>query len=245
MPDVLHLNLIHVLTFYLAAAFALSTLRRIQQYHDVARLVLTAPGRWPRVVKQLKGHWVMFLTWTTLRPASIAIGLLAAQMVCSRIIWPKANITLQDLLDEWWMVPVVVIPGLGMLAVDAYFILRIGALDRNETTRYLDEAEHWLTSWKSPLIRTLTLGYINPRKLVAVEVKKAVEEGRGLLRRTLWWISAQAGLRTLFGLALWTAWAVFPTPTQSPGTIVEPSVFQDPLFSSPTRPNDGPSEPGR
>ena len=145
------------------------------------------------------------------------------------------------------MVPVVVIPGLGMLAVDAYFILRIGALDRNETTRYLDEAEHWLTSWKSPLIRTLTLGYINPRKLVAVEVKKAVEEGRGLLRRTLWWISAQAGLRTLFGLALWTAWAVFPTPTQSPPVVVGPSpaIDKDPLLSSPLQPNDGPTQSGR
>src|SRR5215212_5433257 len=38
MADVLRLNLIHLFTFYLAAAFGLSTLRRLRQYHDVAQL---------------------------------------------------------------------------------------------------------------------------------------------------------------------------------------------------------------
>jgi hypothetical protein len=244
------LNLIHLFTFYLAAIFVLSTLRRVRQYHDIAQLVLAAPGRWPRVVKQLKSHWLMFLTWTTLRPAGVAIGLLGLQMVCSRLIWPQASLSLEMLLVEWWVVPIVVLPGIGMLAVDLYFVLRVGELDRHDTEIYLDEAEHWLTSWKAPLIRSLTLGYINPRSIVADEVKKAVEEGRGLLRSTLWWISAQAGLRIAFGLALWTAWALFPTPTQSPPIVAEPrdaSVLNvsDPFFSSPVHPNDVPTEPGR
>jgi hypothetical protein len=58
----------------------------------------------------------------------------------------------------------------------------------------------------------VTFGYINPRQMVYVEVRKAVEEGRGLLHRTLWWVSAQAGLRTLYGLLLWFAWAIHPVP---------------------------------
>lgn len=215
MQEVLDLNLIHLFTFYLAAAFLLSTVRRLRQYHDVAQLAFAAPNRWPRVLEQIKGHWIMFLTWTTLRPVSIALGLLLVQMICSRMIWPTAVLTLRDLLDAWWVTALVLLSLSAMLAVDLYFIIRVGALDRGETERYLDEAEHWLTSWKAPLIRTVTLGYINPRQMVYIEVQRAVEEGRGLLHRTLWWVSAQAGLRTLYGLLLWLAWAVHP-PAEPP-----------------------------
>jgi hypothetical protein len=210
MNGVLDLNLIHLFTFYLAAVFTVSTVRRLRQYHDVAQLAVAAPNRWPRVLEQLRGHWLMFLTWATLRPAAVALGLLLAQMVCSRLIWPTAHLTLRELLTEWWMTPPVLIALGAMLAVDVYFIVRVGAIDRRETAQYLDEAEHWLTSWKGPVIQMVTLGYINPRQMVYVEVKKAVEEGRGLLHRTLWWVSAQAGLRLLYGLLLWAAWAVHP-----------------------------------
>ena len=48
MAGVLDLNLIHLFTFYLAAVFLLSTVRRLRQYHDVAQLALAAPNRWPR-----------------------------------------------------------------------------------------------------------------------------------------------------------------------------------------------------
>jgi hypothetical protein len=208
LDGVLDLNLIHLFTFYLAAVFTISTARRLRQYHDVAQLALAAPNRWPRVLHQLRGHWIMFLTWATLRPAAVAMGLLAIQMVCSRLIWPTANLTLRDLLTEWWMTPPVLIAMAAMLAVDLYFIIRVGEIGRKETEAYLDEAEHWLGSWKGPLISIVTFGYINPRQMVYVEVKKAVEEGRGLLHRTLWWVSAQAGLRTVYGLTLWVAWAV-------------------------------------
>ena len=129
-------------------------------------------------------------------------------MICSRLIWPTAHLTLRQLLTQWWMTPPVLAALAAMLFVDVYFIVRVGAVDRRETEQYLDEAEHWLTSWKGPLIQMVTLGYINPRQMVYVEVRKAVDEGRGLLHRTLWWVSAQAGLRTLYGLLLWLAWAV-------------------------------------
>jgi hypothetical protein len=221
---VLDLNLIHLFTFYLAAAFTLSTGRRLRQYHDVAQLALAAPQRWPRVLQQLRGHWIMFLTWATLRPAAVALGLLVVQMVCSRLIWPTAHLTLRDLLTEWWMTPPVLIALAAMLVVDVYFIVRVGDIGRKETEAYLDEAEHWLNSWKGPLIAMVTFGYINPRQMVYVEVKKAVEEGRGLLHRTLWWVSAQAGLRTLYGLTLWVAWAIHAGPPEPHGTPDPPAA---------------------
>jgi len=222
LDGVLDLNLIHLFTFYLAAAFLISTVRRLRQYHTVARLAVAAPNRWPRVMEQLRGHWIMFLTWATLRPVAVALGLLIIQMICSRLIWPTAHLTLRELLTEWWMTPPVLIALAAMLAVDLYFIVRVGAIDRIETEQYLDEAEHWLTSWKGPLIQMVTFGYINPRQMVYVEVRKAVEEGRGLLHRTLWWVSAQAGLRTLYGLLLWLAWAVHPAA--APALAPDPSA---------------------
>ncbi|HKB04255.1 MAG TPA: hypothetical protein VKD90_18670 [Gemmataceae bacterium] len=225
MAGVLDLNLIHLFTFYLAAVFLLSTVRRLRQYHDVAQLALAAPNRWPRVLEQLRGHWIMFLTWATLRPAAVALGLLLIQMICSRLIWPSANLTLRGLLEEWWLTPFVLTTLAAMLAVDLYFIIRVGDVGRRETEIYLDEAEHWLTSWKAPVIHLVTLGYIDPRHMVAVEVKKAVEEGRGLLHRTLWWVSAQAGLRTLYGLTLWVAWAVHSGPAGPPLAADAPAAM--------------------
>jgi hypothetical protein len=216
MAGALDLNLINLFTFYLAAVFLLSTVRRLRQYHDVVQLAVAAPNRWPRVLEQLRGHWIMFLTWATLRPAAVALGLLLIQMICSRLIWPAANLTLRDLLHDWWLTPVVLTALAAMLAVDVYFIVRVGDVGRRETETYLDEAEHWLTSWKAPVIQLVTLGYINPRQMVAVEVRKAVEEGRGLLHRTLWWVSAQAGLRTVYGLTLWVAWAIHAGPPDPP-----------------------------
>ena len=204
------LNLIHLFTFYLAAMFFVSTMRRLQQYQDIARIVVAAPGRWPRVLQRIKKNWIVFMTWTTLRPAGLAIGLLLIQSVCSRLIWPRAAITLGDFRSEWWMLIPVGLAGLGMLAVDAYFLIAVGKIDPVETGKYLDEAEHWLRSWKAPLISTLTFGYINPKEMVDIEVKKAMEDGKGILHSSLWWISLQSGLRTLFGLTLWVAWAIRP-----------------------------------
>jgi uncharacterized membrane protein HdeD (DUF308 family) len=210
MDDFLRTNLIDLLTFYLTAIFILNTLRRLRQYRDVVSMATSMPNRWPRVLKQIKQHWLMFLTWSVLRPAMFALTLIAAQIICSRVIWPQAQLTANDLLGEWWMVPVVGLAGGVMLAVDLYFLIRIGAIDRRETEQYLDEAEHWLTSWKAPAIRIFTFGIINPRKMVDAEVRKALEEGKGLLRRNLWWMTFQAALRILFGLSLWVAWALHP-----------------------------------
>lgn len=211
MSDIFQLNLINLFTFYLTVAFVISTFRRLRQYRDVANLARSMPGRWPRTLQQIKKHWLMFFTWSTFRPAIAAFILIAAQMICSRIIWPSAHLTLRDLNVEWWMWPAVGLTLAAMLCVDLYFIIRVGRIDRHATEKYLDEAEHWLTSWKAPVVRILTFGYINPRKIVDLEVQKALMEGKGLLNRSLWLISAQAALRVLFGLSLWLTWAFHPT----------------------------------
>jgi len=94
-----------------------------------------------------------------------------------------------------------------MLAVDLYFIIRVGRFDHGETVKYLDQAETWL-GWKGPLVRVLTLGYIDPHRMVDTEVKKNLAQMGATVRSSLWWVSLQIALRVLFGLTLWTAWAV-------------------------------------
>ncbi|MEZ6141297.1 MAG: hypothetical protein R3B84_12070 [Zavarzinella sp.] len=204
------INLINLFTFYLATVFVINTYRRIRQYGDISQIVFSAPGRWPNVLKQLKKHGVMFFTWTTLRPAALAVLLMAIQMICSRVLYPNAVLAIRDIIREWWMWPALLLTGVGMIAVDLYFIIRVGAFDRMETFRYLDEAEHWLTSWKAPLVSVVTLGFVNPRRMVDDAVQLAVAQGSTLLQRTLWWVSLQTGLRVAFGLSLWLSWALLP-----------------------------------
>jgi len=61
-----------------------------------------------------------------------------------------------------------------------------------------------------PVVRMVTFGYVNPRRMVAVEVRKALVEASRLLNSTFWWVSVQTGLRVLFGLALWLIFALQP-----------------------------------
>jgi hypothetical protein len=129
-------------------------------------------------------------------------------MIAAKILWPTATITGNDLLNHWWLAPVLTLFAAAMLAIDGYGILRVGRIDRKETEKYLDEAEHWLSSWKAPLVKALTFGHINPRKIVDTEVRKAMEQGNTLLQSTFWWMSLQSGVRLLFGISLWLSWAL-------------------------------------
>ena len=210
MADLMQLNLIRVFGFYLAAMFVVSTYRRLAQYRDITELVVRAPGRWPNLCKMVTQHRTVFLTWATLRPALWALAVTVIYMIASRVIWPKANLSLDQLSSEWYMWPVLLAIGGGMITVDLISIIRVAVFDPKSIEKYLDEAEHWLTSWKAPLVSIITFGTIRPRKMVDKEVRKALDMGKDLLNRTLWWMAMQVGLRTVFGLALWTAWFILP-----------------------------------
>lgn len=206
-----HLNLIHLFGFYLAMMFLISTYRRIGQYRDVLQLLLTGPARWPKLLRLIQQQRSIVLKGTVLLPGLIALILCGIHFIASRLIWPQANITLSDLAAEWWMWPILALVGLGMLGIDGFFVIRVSSLDRQELEKYLDQAEHWLTTWKAPVLKFVTFGWINPHEMVNTEVRKALEGVSQLLGQTLWWVAIQAGLRVLFGLALWLSWALHPS----------------------------------
>jgi hypothetical protein len=201
------LDLIRLFELYLAVAFVASTAVRLRQYEAVVRLVFGAPERWPRLMKLVREHHGIFWTRATALPAVLALGLLLLHTLACRLVWPRAVLTLSGLYELRAALPFIGILTIAMLAVDLYATLKVGVVDRAMLERYFDQAEFWLRSWVAPVVRVFTLDYINPRRMVNVEVRKALEAVSRLLNTTLWWVTLQVSLRIAVGLALWLAYA--------------------------------------
>ena len=207
MPPHQPLNLIRLFDFYLALMFLISFLRRWDVYLNAVRILIAVRGRWPKLIHRLGEHKSIILNWSFFRPAILAFFVTLIQLVASRMVWPYAVLTGPELHEEWWLIPIILLPLIPMLAVDIYFVVRVSRFDHNETVKYFDKAENWL-GWKGPLIRLATLGIINPHKMVDEELKKSLTDYRSTLNASLWWVIAQTSLRIVFGLTLWTVWAI-------------------------------------
>jgi hypothetical protein len=207
MPPDPPLNLINLFEFYVIVMFLLSFLRRWRVYWDAIRLLVRVRGRWPRLVTALAEHKSLLLNWAFFRPVILALIVTVIQLVFSRLIYPQAVLTGPQLREELWLVPIILVPLIPMLAVDLYFIIRVGRFDHDETVKYFDQAESWL-GWKGPVVRVLTLGIVNPRKMVDREVQKSLAEMQSTLSSSMWWVIAQMSLRLAFAVTLWTIWAV-------------------------------------
>ena len=213
MEGVGSLNVIHFLDFYFALIFFASTWRRLGQYQSVAQLVFAGPGRWPKLVQLVSQYRTIFWTWSMILPALLALGLWIMQMLASRFVFPQAGsppdgLTVARLFELWPALFVVVPTGVAMLGFDVYSLYVVGQIDRPELEKQFDEAEFWLRSRTAHVVRVVTFGRINPRKLVAEEVEKALVAVGDMLNFNLWWISVQMGLRLAFALSLWLTWAV-------------------------------------
>jgi hypothetical protein len=199
-------NLIRLFDFYLALMFVISLVRRWAVYVNALRILVAVRGRWPKLIQRLHEHKSVLLNWSFVRPAAIALFLMIVQLIASRLLWPQAVLTGDELLKDPWLIAIILVPLVPMLLVDLYFIFRVGKFDHGETVKYFDQAERWL-GWKGPLVRALTLGIVNPRKMVDEEVKKSLTEMQSTLTASLWWVVLQTMLRLAFGLTLWTVWA--------------------------------------
>lgn len=207
------LNLIHFLDFYFIFIFILSTARRLSHYRNIGKLVISVPGRWPRLLNVVREHWAVFLTWTTIFPGLLALALCVIQLLASRLIWPQAGsgedgLTVGRLLMHWPALFAVVPFGAAMFSLDFYFIAVVPAIDRALVEKTLDQAEFWLRSPTAHVVRVVTFGRINPRGMVAVEIRKALAQLNETFNSTLWWISLQVALRFGFGLSLWLTWFI-------------------------------------
>jgi hypothetical protein len=207
------LSLIHFLDFYFAFMFFAGSWRRFGQYQSVAKLVVAGPGRWPHLLKLVSEYRMIFWTWSMLLPALLALALWIGQTLASRFIFPDAGtledgLTIARLVEHWPALFIVAPLGLAMFGFDLYSLYLVGKVDREQLEKYFDQAEFWLRSHTAHMVRVVTFGWINPRKMVAAEVEKALVAVSDMLNFTLWWVAVQIGLRVAFGLSLWLTWAV-------------------------------------
>src|SRR5687768_1958005 len=138
------LNLIRVFDFYVTLMFVISLVRRWDVYLNAVRLLISVRGRWPKLINRLSEHKSLILNRAFFRPALLALGLTVTQLVASRVIFPRAVLTGEQLQAEWWWVLVILVPLIPMVLVDIYFVIRVGKFDHDETVKYFDQAEGWL-----------------------------------------------------------------------------------------------------
>lgn len=208
MSSLSNTNLIALYSFYLAAMFLLSLMRRWTVYLDTLLILIVVRGRWPKLIERMAEHKKEVLNRSTIRPVALALLLMTLQMIASRMIWPQAKYPISALFDPLWQLLPFTLALLPMLAVDTYFLIAVGRFNRAETMKYLDQAERWAGSWKAKAVRTITLGAIDPEKQVDEGVKRGLNELGLTVSWAMWWVSVQIALRLLFGLTIWLLWAI-------------------------------------
>jgi len=205
-------NVIRVFDFYLALMFVLGVSRRYPVYWDAVRLLVSVHGRWPRLLERLRHHHGVFVTTEVLRPLAVAVALMLTQFLCSRLIFPTAALTVDEVRAAGWPAVVILAAVLPMVAVDAYFLIVVGRFDRGSTEKFMDQAEHWLNSWKAPVLHAATFGYVSPRWMVDAEVQKSLAHLGRTVSWAAWWVAVQVVCRTACGLTIWTVWALVEGP---------------------------------
>jgi hypothetical protein len=209
MNWLLELRPIPLFSFYLVFLFLASTVLRVRQYNAVFSLAGRLRSRWPNLTSLIFTHRHIFLTWDVYRPLFVVGSLVTVNTLASQFVWPQArDFRVADLVAVWPAVPFVALTAAAMVAFDVHGTLQIGEIDQAETEKYFDQAESWLRGWKAPAVRILSLGFVNPRKIVAQEVRTALENATPWLHSTLRWFIIQTALRIAFGLALWSSYAL-------------------------------------
>ncbi|MGH7172648.1 MAG: hypothetical protein ACRELG_20395 [Gemmataceae bacterium] len=200
------LNLIDVFNYYLILCFLVSTGIRIRSYRAILGMIFASRNRWPKLMEVAKKHRTIFLGWSTLLLIGLAFGLMLGNSLAIRLVWVQAKVSFEDLSGRWLALVVVTLSGGLMLFFDCKAIFRVGTFDRPALELDLDNAESWLKSWMAPAVRMVTLGFINPRKIVGVEVEKALVEANWIMIGGMRRSSLRIGMQLAFGLSLWLTW---------------------------------------
>jgi hypothetical protein len=209
MEGLYSLRLLRLFDFYLILAFFFSTYLRIKQYRTILGVVRDVPGRWPRLFQLVRQYRNVFLTWGTIFPLALTLTLWLTHTVLRRtVLRGGEDLTFGELKEMWFAFLLVGVAALAMLSFDFYGAINVAEIDRRELEKYFDQAEYWLRSWTAPVVRVFTLGYVNPRRMVDVEVQNAVKNAGAIINESLWWLVIQTILRIVFGLMLWLSFVV-------------------------------------
>lgn len=202
------MELFRLFSFYLFAMFFVSTVRRAGLYRSIVRLTVGLIRRYQKLLDVLREEGRLLATWSAGLPLALTLILWAIQTILTRLA--NAELFANELTGRLWFWPMLIIPVLGMLCVDVYFLVRIGDIDVAQAEKYFGRAESWLGTWKASAVKVVTLGFVDPNRIVQSEVQKALTVGEKLLRTLLWWTVVQTGLRVAVGTSLWVIWAAGP-----------------------------------
>jgi hypothetical protein len=209
MSWLLALHVIRLFNLYLCLVFLWTTFARLRDYVKILDMVRRVPERWPRLFQLVKQHWNIFLTWKSFYPLLSSGGLLLAHTLVTRLILPSGDDLTIERLVEYWPTLIMVVPCTGaMIALDIYWVATTETIDYKTLEKYFDQAEFWLKAWTAPVVRVFTLGYVNPRQMVAAEVRNALVSASDMLNSTLWWMAWQSGLRIACAASLWLAYLI-------------------------------------
>ncbi|HVS36067.1 MAG TPA: hypothetical protein VMS17_10845 [Gemmataceae bacterium] len=201
------LNLIDVFNCYLIAGLIVGVAIRVRTYRAVLGLVFACPNRWPKVLELVKKHSTIFLGWPTLLAVGLALAVLLCNVLARYLVLIQAKVTFEELRVLWLPLTAVVLSGGVMLFLDWKAVFAAKYFDRPALEVDLDEAESWLKSWKSPALRMVTFGIVNPRGIVGAEVHRAIVEANWSMIGGMWRWSLQIAMQFVFGLSLWLTWA--------------------------------------
>jgi hypothetical protein len=201
------LNLLDAFNYYLILAFFVSTGIRIRMYLAVVGVVFASPSRWPKLLELVKKHRTIFLGWPMLLNIGLAFVLMLGNSLAFHLVWASAKVSFDDLWVRWLPLAAVIIFGGLMLFLDCWGILSAREFNRQAVEENLDRAESWLKSWMAPAVRMVTLGFINPRKIVGEKVQALLVNANWKMIGGLWWMSLRMGMQLALGLSLWLTWA--------------------------------------
>lgn len=201
------INLMASYERYLLLTFVLSLLLRFRQYHTNVRFAWAFPQQWPNVLEIIKKHSAIFLTWTTILPVAVTLGILLTHTVCYRLIWSEAVVTPSELGQHLLVLAFLLPVSLWMLFLDLTTLFRASQLDFAEIEKNLSKGESALTSRALSALRLASLGFFNPRKLVENRIADSLHGVRLALLAQLRRWSFHTAVRITFGFLLWLGYA--------------------------------------
>jgi hypothetical protein len=192
---------------YLILTFVLSVLIRFRQYQSNVRFAWQFPQQWPSVLEVIKQHSTIFLTWTTLLPVAITLGILLMHTLCYRVIWAEAAVSPAGLQSHGVVLACLIPISLWMVCLDLATLFRASQLDFAEIEKNLSKGEFALNSRAMSALRFATLGLFDPRKYVENRVADSLHGVRLALLAQLRRWSFHTAVRIAFGFLLWFGYA--------------------------------------
>jgi hypothetical protein len=202
------LNLIDAFNYYLIFVFLVGLGINFRKYRSLLGMVMSSPNRWPKLLELLKKHRTIFLGWPIMTMIGISFLMMVSNFIAIHFIWVQAQVSVAQIWTHKSVLLAVLILGSLMLFLDSRAAFRGSSFDRISVEKDLDKAESWLKSWMAPAVSIATFGFINPRKIVGVEVHRLLMEANWMMIGGLGRSSLRIAVQMSFGLSLWLSWAV-------------------------------------